>query len=100
METITFTLGGHKKMVYESTLTEGQLLYHYLAEIKEQHLPNLLQYDKGIEVPNYLVGAYKAKGYKVEEYSKGCGTYRVDVVPELVFQVVKEREEISWERIE
>lgn len=102
METITFTLGGHKKMVYESTLTEGQILCHYLAVVKEDKLPNLLDpaNHKSVEVPSFLIGAYRAKGYEVDQFNKGCGTYKPEVVPELVFQVVRKREYLSWERVD
>lgn len=104
METITFTLGGNKKMVFLSTLTEGRLLVNYLAGIKEKKLPDLLAqceiHHKTVDVPNYLIGAYKAKGYKVSEFAKLNGTYSIEVVPHLVFQVVNERESLSWERIE
>ena len=99
MNIITFDIGRSRKQAkYLCSIEEDHLLNQYFYAIKQMKLPNLLEC-REIEVPNYLVGAYRAKGFNVENHNKNCGKYEATVIPELIFQVVESRnKELEWER--
>lgn len=97
MGQIAFKFGERKALVYSVERTQDEILTQYSQEIKDKKLPNLLDYQGALEIPSYLIGPYKVKGYPTEKFYKGCGTYNIEIVPELVLEVSGEE---SWERID